>query len=332
MENEYEGERLGMIDKFNVRTDLALEEKERFESDDVEISGVVLEEHYDEQKEIRITMVKIETEKGARTMGKPVGNYLTLEAPGMADDNEEIHRDISDELEKLLRRILKDHKGKQESVLVVGLGNRMVTPDALGPYVADHLNITRHVIREYGRYALHDQRMRLVSAIVPGVMGQTGMETVEIVKGIVKETKPDFVIAIDALAARNTKRLNRTIQVADTGIQPGSGVGNHRSAICQETLGIPVIAIGVPTVVDAATIVNDSMENLIQALETSEALRGVGLVLQGYNAAEKYELVKELISPHLNGMFVTPKDIDDTVRRISRIVCDAINQLCVCVE
>ena len=298
-----------MIDKFNVRTDLALEEKERFESDDVEISGVVLEEHYDEQKEIRITMVKIETEKGARTMGKPVGNYLTL-----------------------LRRILKDHKGKQESVLVVGLGNRMVTPDALGPYVADHLNITRHVIREYGRYALHDQRMRLVSAIVPGVMGQTGMETVEIVKGIVKETKPDLVIAIDALAARNTKRLNRTIQVADTGIQPGSGVGNHRSAICQETLGIPVIAIGVPTVVDAATIVNDSMENLIQALETSEALRGVGLVLQGYNAAEKYELVKELISPHLNGMFVTPKDIDDTVRRISRIVCDAINQLCVCVE
>ena len=162
-------------------------------------------------------------------------------------------------------------------------------------------------------------------AIVPGVMGQTGMETVEIVKGIVKETKPDLVIAIDALAARNTKRLNRTIQ-------PGSGVGNHRSAICQETLGIPVIAIGVPTVVDAATIVNDSMENLIQALETSEALRGVGLVLQGYNAAEKYELVKELISPHLNGMFVTPKDIDDTVRRISRIVCDAINQLCVCVE
>ena len=227
MENEYEGERPGMIDKFNVRTDLALEEKERFESDYVEISGVVLEEHYDEQKEIRITMVKIETEKGARTMGKPVGNYLTLEAPGMADDNEEIHRDISDELEKLLRCILKDHKGKQESVLVVGLGNRMVTPDALGPYVADHLNITRHVIREYGRYALHDQRMRLVSAIVPGVMGQTGMETVEIVKGIVKETKPDLVIAIDALAARNTKRLNRTIQVADTGIQPGSGVGNH---------------------------------------------------------------------------------------------------------
>ena len=324
-----------MVEKYKIRTDLAMEQKERFESDHVEVSGVVLEEEYDEEKEIKITTVRIETENGAKSMGKPVGTYLTLEAPNMAAADEGYHREISETLADFLEKYMKDTEENQEkgySVLVVGLGNREVTPDALGPYVADHLNITRHVIREYGRYALHDQRMRLVSAIVPGVMGQTGMETVEIVKGIVKETKPDLVIAIDALAARNTKRLNRTIQVADTGIQPGSGVGNHRSAICQETLGIPVIAIGVPTVVDAATIVNDSMENLIQALETSEALRGVGLVLQGYNAAEKYELVKELISPHLNGMFVTPKDIDDTVRRISQIVCDAINQLCVCVE
>ena len=141
------------------------------------------------------------------------------------------------------------------------------------------------------------------------------------------ETRADFVIAIDALAARSSKRLNRTIQIADTGIHPGSGVGNHRNAINEETLGIPVIAIGVPTVVDAATIVNDSMENLIAALETSETLRGVGVVMQGYNAAEKYELVKELISPHLNGMFVTPKDIDDTVRRISFTISEALNGL-----
>ena len=133
------------------------------------------------------------------------------------------------------------------------------------------------------------------------------METLEIIKGIVKETKPDLVIAVDALAARNSKRLNRTIQIADTGINPGSGVGNHRNGITEETIGVPVIAIGVPTVVDAATIVNDTMENLIAALETSETLKGVGVVLQGYNATEKYELIKELISPHLNGMFVTRK-------------------------
>ena len=161
----------------------------------------------------------------------------------------------------------------------------------------------------------------------PGVMGQTGMETVEIVRGVVAETEPDVIIAVDALAARSSRRLNRTIQISDTGISPGSGVGNHRGGLTRETVGVPVIAIGIPTVVDAATIVNDTMENLIAALETSEALRGVGVVLQGYTAAEKYDLVRELISPHLNGLFVTPKDIDDTIRRISYTLSEALNLL-----
>ena len=150
----------------------------------------------------------------------------------------------------------------------------------------------------------------MISAVVPGVMGQTGMESAEIVRGIVSETNPDVIIAVDALAARNSKRLNRTIQIADTGIHPGSGVGNHRNGMTMETLGVPVIGIGVPTVVDAATIVNDTMENFIRALESSDSLKGVGEVLRSYNAGEKYEFVKELISPHLNGMFVTPKDVD----------------------
>lgn len=187
-----------------------------------------------------------------------------------------------------MRGLIKDRK-EEYNVLVIGLGNRQVTPDALGAYVADNLVITRHIIKEYGRYAMGEEQANMVSAIVPGVMGQTGMETLEIVKGVVDETKPDFAIAVDALAARNTKRLNRTIQIADTGIHPGSGVGNHRSGLTMETLGIPVIGIGVPTVVDAATIVNDTMENLLAALETSDMLKGVGVVLQGYNAAEKYE-------------------------------------------
>ena len=153
------------------------------------------------------------------------------------------------------------------------------------------------------------------------------METMEIIKGVVEETEPDMIIAVDALAARSSRRLNRTIQIADTGINPGSGVGNHRNAITRETVGIPVIAIGVPTVVDAATIVNDTMENLIAALETSETLRGVGLVLQGYNAAEKYEFIRELISPHLNGLFVTPKDIDETVKYLSYTISEALNMV-----
>lgn len=319
-----------MLEKYSVRTDLALEEKERFESDNVEVQGVVLEEEYDEEREIRISRVRIETEKGARVMGKPVGTYLTVEAPNMALPDEGYHREISEELSGYIKELVErlGLLGKEDlSVLIVGLGNRQVTPDALGPYVVDNLCVTRHIVREYGKYAMGMEHANLVSAIVPGVMGQTGMETVEIVKGVVDETNPDLVIAIDALAARNSRRLNRTVQIADTGIHPGSGVGNHRNGLTKESLGVPVIAIGVPTVVDAATIVNDTMENLINALETSEVLKGVGDVLRTYNAAEKYELVKELISPHLNGMFVTPKDIDEMVKQISYTVSESLNML-----
>lgn len=318
----------GMIEKYSIRTDLALEQKERFEADNVEIPGVILEEHQDEEREIKITTVKIETENGAKIMKKPVGTYVTMEAPGMAVPDEDYHREIAEELSRYLRRFLKtDDRKKDYSVLVAGLGNRKVTPDALGPYVVDNLNISRHIVKEYGKYAMGEEKVQMVSAVVPGVMGQTGMETVEIIRGIVKETKPDLLIVIDALAARSSRRLNRTIQISDAGIHPGSGVGNYRNGITRETVGIPVIAIGVPTVVDAATIVNDTMENLIRALESSETLRGVGVVLQGYNAAEKYELVKELISPHLHGLFVTPKDIDETVKRISYTISEALNQL-----
>ncbi len=315
-----------MVEKYSIRTDLALEQKERFESDQVEVQGVVLTEEVDEEREIKVTTVKIETENGAKIMRKPVGTYITMEAPNMAVPDEDYHREISSELKKFLAAIMKEERD-DFSVLVIGLGNRKVTPDALGPYVVDNLNITRHIVKEYGKYAMGEEHVRLVSAIVPGVMGQTGMETVEVVRGVVKETKPDLIIAVDALAARSSKRLNRTIQIADTGIHPGSGVGNHRNAITEETVGVPVIAIGVPTVVDAATIVNDTMENFIAALEESETLKGVGVVMQGYSATEKYELVKELISPHLNGLFVTPKDIDETVRRISYTISESLNML-----
>lgn len=323
-----------MIDKFSIRTDLAMEQKERFEADNVELQGVVLEEEYDEEKELRITTVRIETENGAKMMKKPVGTYVTFETPNLAVPDDEYHSEIAIELAQTLKDFLVNifksitYKGQEDpSVLVVGLGNRKVTPDALGPYVADNLCITRHIVKEYGKYAMNEEEVNLISAIVPGVMGQTGMETVEIIRGVVRETKPDLVLVVDALAARSSKRLNRTIQIADTGIHPGSGVGNHRNAITKETIGVPVIAIGVPTVVDAATIVNDTMENLLMALETSETLKGVGVVMQGYSATEKYELVKELISPNLNGLFVTPKDIDETVKRISYTISEALNHL-----
>ncbi len=317
-----------MVEKYNIRTDLALEEKERFESDQVEVQGVVLEEEYDKEREIRVTTVRIETENGAKTMGKPVGTYLTIEAPNLSSPDEGIHREVSEELAKYLIEVMKKNIPESEhdkEVLVIGLGNRQATPDALGPYVADNLNVTRHIVKEYGKYAALEEMNCVVSAIVPGVMAQTGMETAEIIKGVVRETKPDLLIVIDALAARNSRRLNRTIQIADTGINPGSGVGNYRNAITKETIGVPVIAIGVPTVVDAVTIVSDTMENLLSALETSESLKGVGLVLGGYSEAEKYELIKELIAPNLNSMFMTPKDIDETVKRLSYTISEGLN-------
>lgn len=319
-----------MLRNYSVRTDLALEEKEQFESDNVEIPGVVLEEDYDEEHEIRVTRVEIETENGAKAMGKPVGTYLTLETPNLALPDEENHSEIAGRLSSYIRELIDKNnvgKGGDLSVLVVGLGNREVTPDALGPCVADHLSVTRHIVREYGKYAMGMEQANMISAIVPGVMGQTGMESAEIVRGIIRETHPDIVIAVDALAARNSRRLNRTVQIADSGIHPGSGVGNHRSGITRESLGVPVIGIGVPTVVDAATIVNDTMENFIRALESSQSLKGVGEVLKSYNAGEKYEFVKELIAPHLNGMFVTPKDVDEMVHHISHTISEAINML-----
>ena len=299
-----------MLDDYNIHTDLALEDKERFESDNVEISGVSVEEVYNHEKEIQITTVKILTENGAKNMRKPVGTYITMEAPNMAVPDEEYQTEIAEELASYLEELL--HLEKQDyTALVVGLGNRDVTPDALGPHVIEELYVTRHIIREYGKYAMDEKEAHMVSAIAPGVMAQTGMESAEIIKGIVNEIKPDFVIAIDALAARNTKRLNRTIQIADTGINPGSGVGNHREGITKDTLGIPVLAVGIPTVVAAATIVRDTMESM----------------MEGWEPEEKYKAFDSLIAPHLHGMFVTPKDIDETIKRLGNLISEALNLL-----
>lgn len=280
------------MEHFPIRTDLALESKERLEAEKNEMRGVTFEEIHDEKRNVTITKVVIETENGAKSIGKPVGTYLTLEAPDMVVPDEGSHREVSEVLSEQLRAILKD---EIESVLVVGLGNREVTPDALGPEVISNLYITRHILREYGEYAFPDKKVASISGIVPGVMAQTGMESLEIIKGIIGETKPQCVIAIDALAARSVKRLGRTIQIADTGINPGSGVGNHRKGLNEESLGVPVIAIGVPLVVDAATIVYDVCQDV------------------------------DKIPNGIAGMFVTPKNIDETVKNISYTISEGLN-------
>ena len=311
-----------MVGKFQIRTDLALEARESCEADHIKIRGGRVREEKDEEREVSTTTVVIETENAAKALGKPVGTYITIEAPNMSAPDEDYHREISQEIAGHLKEILGE---RRRSVLVVGLGNREVTPDALGPEVVGNLNITRHMIKEYGRMSGMSENAGSVSSLIPGVMAQTGMETLEIIKGVVEETKPEAVIAIDALAARSTRRLNRTIQITDTGINPGSGVGNHRNAINEETLGIPVIAVGIPTVVDAATIVNDTMEELIAQMDSSVSMQRLGGMLGTMNQAEKHQMIQELISPHLNTMFVTPKDIDETVKYLSYTISEGLN-------
>ena len=233
-----------------VRTDLALEEQERFQEERVEIRGVEVHEWEQEQEGIRISQVIVKTEEGAAAMGKPVGRYLTLEAPRLAEKDNDFHKEVTKSLAERILELLKLHHVEKTSILVVGLGNQNATPDALGPKVLEHLQVTRQLSLEYGKEFCEKHGYPILSGLTPGVMAQTGMETAEIIKGVIKETCPGVVIVVDALAARSVQRLGVTIQLADTGIHPGSGVGNHRNSLTEDVLGIPVLALGVPTVVE----------------------------------------------------------------------------------
>ncbi|MBE5871830.1 MAG: GPR endopeptidase [Lachnospiraceae bacterium] len=281
----------------SIRTDLALEAQEALEPVASSIHGICVSKIHHEESGADITKVEITTKNGAKAIGKPMGTYITIEAPALDLPDEDYHRNISLEISHQLKTLIPDFETEQ-SILVVGLGNRNITADSLGPTVTDHLYITRHLVKEYGKEACLSgcgRRMHILSSLAPGVMAQTGMETSEIIEGVVKKTKPDLMIVIDSLAARSIRRLNRTIQISNSGIQPGSGVGNHRNALNKESLGIPVIAIGVPIVVDAATIVKDA-------------------------AGDNYSTMAEL-----NNMYVTCKDVDTTVDRLSFTISEALN-------
>ena len=298
------------MDNFQMRTDLALEARESISQADSELRGVRVEEYYHEEEDIRVTKVMIDTRNAAKAMGKPMGIYVTMEAPAMVEPDEDYHREISCRLAEEILELLPG-ADREQSVLVVGLGNREVTADALGPQVVDNLFITRHIMKEYGKAAYNCDKMNQISALEPGVMAKTGMETAEIVKGVVEQTRPDALIVIDALAARSVRRLNRTVQITNTGIQPGSGVGNHRNALTQESLGVPVIAIGIPTVVDAATIVMDALEKLLEEEKELENAR--------------YKEKQRLHFAELNNMYMTGKDIDAVIKRVSFTVSEGIN-------
>ena len=289
---------------FEIRTDLALEARESMEHAGVKMHGVRSEEYNYSEEGVRVTKVWVETRNAANQLGKPMGIYVTMEADALGEPDEGYHREISRCLALELKGMLSEKREIAESaILVVGLGNRNVTADALGPQVLDHLFVTRHFVKLYGKKAAGEGTVNLISCLEPGVMARTGMETAEIIAGVVGETSPDLVIVVDALAARSTKRLNRTIQITNTGIQPGSGVGNHRNALTKESLGVPVIAIGVPTVVDAATIVGDAMERLL----------GTDRIFRRSSFAE------------LNNMYMTGKDVDEVIARLSFTISEGIN-------
>ncbi|MBQ9885692.1 MAG: GPR endopeptidase [Lachnospiraceae bacterium] len=297
-----------------LRTDLALEEKESFEGDGGEISGVKLTENEKDDINGRVTVVDIFNKKGAKSMNKPVGKYITLESDYMGVDDSEYIEKLQKELADIIGELIGNMK-KGISVLVVGLGNRDVTSDSLGPRTTEKVHITRHL----------EESESNVSGIIPGVMAFTGIESAQIVKGVIDEIKPNLVIAIDALAARSVLRLGKTIQLTNTGIQPGSGVGNHRNSLTEASLGVPVIAIGVPTVVTAAALVYDTSEAFIEALKSSAYSSTIGESVEKLSNAQRYELIRDIIEPKLGPMFVTPKDIDEKIRVLSEIVSGGIN-------
>lgn len=294
------------------RTDLALETRESFPGDGGEIEGVVLDKKTIEiSRDFRfdVSTVKIINESGADRMKKPMGTYITIEIGNVLhiedDDREKVIEQISMLIEELAGRLDKLR------VLVAGLGNRQVTADSLGPLMVDELNVSRHLALEYGHSFLDSLGMGEVCAIAPGVMAQTGMEAEEILSAIADDIKPDIILVIDALAARSVKRVTTTIQVTDTGIKPGSGVGNHRLGIDRESLGVPVIAIGVPTVVEAEVIVGDRIEEFMYR--------------QGFSDDEIQVFLSNMGEPAIRDMYVTPKNIDETVKAVGKLIADVIN-------
>ena len=306
----------------NFRTDLALERRDLYKKAnniEDEVDGIETEEEKVDE-DIKITRVKVLNENGENAIGKKVGNYITIDINNLKIAGEEQIQKASEALTKELKELLKKHIEEQEPLLVVGLGNLYVTPDALGPKVVQDIDVTRHIL-QYMPEAL-DKNTRPVSAISPGVLGTTGIETLEILKGIVDNIKPKLLIIIDALASRSIERISSTVQIADTGIIPGAGVGNTRKELSIETLGIPVVAIGIPTVVEAATIAADSLDLFIQKVQEQAKSNDF---LNQLQEEDKYEMIKEVLAPNDYNFIVTPKELDELIENMKDIVARGIN-------
>lgn len=308
---------------YGIRTDLAVEAREMAGPSDRPIPGVWQETENDHG--IRVTRMHIQTPEGAKAIGKMEGHYVTFDVPelrrGDTDLQDRVATKFAKEFEAFLGRL---GIGPTASVFVVGLGNWNVTPDALGPIVVENIMVTRQFFELMPDQV--SQGYRAVSAVAPGVLGTTGIESSDIVHGIVQQAKPDLVIAIDALAARSLERVNTTIQIADTGIHPGSGIGNKRKGLTQEVLGVPVVAIGVPTVLYASTIVNNTMDMVFEHLkkhtQNTDALFGL---FGSMEEQERLGLVKEVLDPLGHNLLVTPKEIDKFIEDIGNVIASGLN-------
>ena len=305
------------------RTDLALEAREIYQEGQgsSDIPGVKIETK--ELDNCIVTKVEIIDEQGSQIMNKEIGKYITLESNLMKFDDDESREEMIEYLKDELVDILGNDKTKK--TLVIGLGNWNITSDALGPKSVSKTLITRHIFKNYNKD--YDDDFTEVSGLSPGVMGLTGIETSEVVKSLVETVKPDRVIAIDALASRKMERVNTTIQISTAGIAPGGGVGNKRKALNKEYLGVDVIAIGVPTVVDAATLTIDVLDTAIDNLmEQSKESESFYNMLKKLREDEKYSLIKESLDPYDKNLIVTPKDIDDTIENLSIIISEGLNR------
>ncbi len=308
---------------YNFRTDLASERRDIYQkANNVEgqINGVESEqEEIDEN--LKVERVRITNEEGEKAIGKPIGTYVTVDIKGLKIAQEEELEKASTVVSKELGKIIDKHIDKKGEILVVGLGNIYVTPDSLGPKVINDIEVTRHIINYLPQYV--EEGTRMVSAISPGVLGTTGIETVEILKGIVDNINPKLLIVIDALASRSIERISSTVQISDTGIVPGAGVGNTRREISKNSLGIPVIAIGIPTVVETAVLVNDSLDLFIEKLQDEAKSNDY---LNRLKEEDNYEEIKEALIPKEYNLIVTPKEIDELIENMTKIVATGINQ------
>lgn len=302
--------------EFGINLDLALEAREIIQGETgQEVPGVqVNKEKYDYAE---VTIVRIVEPYAETLMGKPIGTYITIEAPVIRKNNPPAHQEITEILARQLTTLI--NIPAYSNILVVGLGNWRATPDSLGPKVCSLTVVTRHLFN-YAPQALKEG-MRPVSALAPGVLGITGIETAEIIKGVVEKIRPELIIAIDALAARSVTRIGTTIQIADTGISPGSGIGNQRAGINKETLGVPVIAVGIPTVAHAAVIAQDILDRFLEQLKNSPHLYQI---YQGLSPHFSHQVIKQVLEPFGGNLTVTPKEIDALIHSAAEIVAGGI--------